>query len=38
MIDAQIRGGDIAVIKPQSEAQNGEIVAVIIEGVESRPH
>ncbi len=35
MIDAQIRDGDIAVIKPQCDAENGEIVAVIVEGLES---
>jgi repressor LexA len=34
MIDAQIRSGDLAVIRPQSQAENGEIVAVMIEGLE----
>ncbi len=34
MIDAQIRSGDLAIIRPQSQAENGEIVAVMIEGIE----
>jgi repressor LexA len=34
MIDAQIRDGDLAVIRPQQEAQNGLIVAVLVEGLE----
>jgi repressor LexA len=35
MIEAQIREGDLAIIRPQSEAENGEIVAVQVEGVET---
>ena len=35
MIDAQIRDGDFAIIRPQHDAENGEIVAVLVEGVES---
>ncbi len=35
MIDAQIRDGDFAIIRPQNDAENGEIVAVLVEGVES---
>jgi len=34
MIGAQIRDGDLAVIRPQEDAGNGEIVAVIVEGLE----
>jgi repressor LexA len=34
MIGAQIRDGDLAVIRPQKEAQNGEVVAVQVEGME----
>lgn len=34
MIEAQIRDGDLAVIRPQAEAQNGDIAAVLIEGIE----
>jgi repressor LexA len=34
MIGEQIREGDLAVIRPQGEAQNGEIVAVQVEGME----
>ncbi len=34
MIDAQIRDGDFAIIRPQNEAEEGEIVAVLVEGVE----
>jgi repressor LexA len=34
MIEAQIRDGDLAVIRPQQEAENGEIVAVMVEGLE----
>ncbi len=34
MKDAQIRDGDLAVIRPQQEAENGEIVAVMVDGVE----
>ncbi len=35
MIDAQIRDGDFAIIRPQKDAEEGEIVAVLVEGVES---
>ncbi len=35
MIDAQIRDGDFAVIRPQNDAENGEIVAVLVEGMEA---
>jgi len=34
MIEAQIRDGDIAVIRPMEEAENGWIVAVMVEGLE----
>lgn len=34
MIDAQIRDGDLAIIRPQAVVQNGEIVAVQVEGLE----
>jgi repressor LexA len=34
MIDAQIREGDLAIIRPQSDAESGEIVAAQVEGVE----
>lgn len=34
MINAQIRDGDLAIIRPQQAAENGEIVAVQVEGVE----
>ena len=35
MIDAKISNGDLAIIKPQGEAENGQIVAVMVEGVEA---
>ncbi|MGC9029505.1 MAG: transcriptional repressor LexA [Desulfomonilaceae bacterium] len=35
MIDAHIREGDIAIIRPQADADDGTIVAVVIEGIES---
>jgi repressor LexA len=35
MIEAQIRDGDLAIIKPGSNAVNGDIVAVLIESLES---
>ncbi len=35
MIGAQIRDGDLAIIRPQVQAENGEIVAVLVEGMES---
>jgi len=35
MIAAQIREGDLAIIRPQNEAENGEIVAVQVEGLET---
>ena len=35
MIGAQIRDGDLAVIRPQEDAGNGEIVAVLVEGLEA---
>lgn len=35
MRDAQIRDGDLAIVRPQSDAENGEIVAVLVEGVET---
>lgn len=31
MIDAHIKDGDIAIIRPQNHAENGQIVAVIVE-------
>lgn len=34
MKDAQIRDGDLAIIRPLDEAENGWIVAVMVEGVE----
>lgn len=34
MIEAHIQDGDIAIIRPQQESDNGSIVAVIIEGIE----
>lgn len=34
MIEAQIREGDLAIIRPQHEAESGEIVAVQVEGLE----
>ena len=34
MKDAQIRDGDLAIIRPQGEAETGEIVAVMVEGIE----
>jgi repressor LexA len=34
MIDAYIKNGDFAVIRPQNHAENGEIVAVIVEDME----
>lgn len=34
MIDAQIRDGDLAILRPQEEAEDGQIVAVQIEGIE----
>ncbi|MFH1112538.1 MAG: transcriptional repressor LexA [Pseudomonadota bacterium] len=34
MIDAQIRDGDLAVIRPQDDAEDGQIVAVQVEGLE----
>jgi repressor LexA len=34
MIDAQIRDGDLAVIRPQDDAEDGQVVAVMVEGVE----
>ena len=34
MIDAQIRDGDLAIIRPQDEAQDGQIVAVQVEELE----
>ena len=34
MKDAQIRHGDLAIIRPQGDAENGQIIAVIVEGVE----
>jgi repressor LexA len=35
MIEAHIRDGDLAVIRPQEEAANGSIVAVLVEGLET---
>jgi repressor LexA len=35
MIDAQIRDGDLAIIKPQDDAENGWIVAAMVEGLET---
>jgi len=35
MIDAHIREGDIAIIRPQADADDGSIVAVVIEGMEA---
>lgn len=34
MIEAHIQAGDLAVIRPQAEADNGQIAAVMIEGTE----
>ena len=34
MIEAHIKDGDLAIIRPQQEAENGSIVAVIVEGIE----
>lgn len=34
MIEAHIQDGDLAIIRPQQEAENGSIVAVIVEGIE----
>jgi len=34
MIDAQIRDGDLAIIRPQHVAENGEIVVVLLDGIE----
>ncbi len=34
MIEAHIQDGDLAVIRPQSDAQSGETVAVLVEGME----
>jgi repressor LexA len=35
MKDESIRDGDLAIVKPQVEAESGDIVAVLIEGIES---
>ena len=35
MIGAQIRDGDLAIIKPQEDAKDGDIAAVMVEGLES---
>lgn len=35
MIEAHIRDGDLAIIRPQRDAQNGEIVAVEVDGLEA---
>lgn len=35
MKDAHIRDGDLAVIRPQDDAENGRIVAVMVEGLEA---
>jgi repressor LexA len=35
MRDAHVLNGDLAVIRPQSTAENGEIVAVLVEGLEA---
>lgn len=34
MIEAHIQDGDLAIIRPQQEAENGSIVAVIVEDIE----
>jgi repressor LexA len=34
MIEAHIQDGDLAIIRPQQEAENGSIVAVILEDIE----
>lgn len=34
MIEAHIRDGDLAILRPQEEAEDGQIVAVQIEGIE----
>ena len=34
MKDAHIRDGDLAIIRPQEDAENGRIVAVMVEGLE----
>jgi repressor LexA len=35
MIGEQIRDGDLAIIRQQPDAENGEIVAVLVEGMET---
>lgn len=35
MKDAQIQDGDLAIIRPQKYAENGQITAVLVEGTES---
>jgi repressor LexA len=35
MIDAQIRDGDLAIIRPQDQAEDGQIGAVQVEGLET---
>ncbi len=35
MKDEYIRDGDLAIVKPQQEAESGDIVAVLVEGIES---
>ncbi|MCX5862677.1 MAG: transcriptional repressor LexA [Desulfomonile sp.] len=35
MVDAQIRDGDLAIIRPQDDAENGWIVAVLVQGLET---
>lgn len=35
MIEAHIQDGDLAIIRPQEEAQDGQIVAVLVDGLES---
>ncbi len=35
MKDAQIRDGDLAIIRPQEEADSGQIVAVRVQGIET---
>lgn len=35
MVDAKISDGDLAIIRPQEDAENGQIVAVVVDGMES---
>ncbi|MFH0957141.1 MAG: transcriptional repressor LexA [Pseudomonadota bacterium] len=35
MIDAHIQDGDLAIIRPQEDAENGDIVAVMVDDIEA---